>query len=78
MSSSTKNLPVMGLRGRCLSEFLDWRYTQSYWYFRPSFVNGFNSPPLSCVKKNTVYTFWGSGPQTDKHLPQSPFTGQFF
>jgi hypothetical protein len=21
---------------------------------------------------------WGSGPQTDKHLPQSPFTGQFF
>jgi hypothetical protein len=21
---------------------------------------------------------WGSGPQTDKHLPQSPFRGQFF
>jgi hypothetical protein len=21
---------------------------------------------------------WGSGPQTDKHQPQSPFTGQFF
>jgi hypothetical protein len=21
---------------------------------------------------------WGSGPQADKHLPQSPFTGQFF
>jgi hypothetical protein len=21
---------------------------------------------------------WGSGPQTDKHLPQSPFTGEFF
>jgi hypothetical protein len=20
---------------------------------------------------------WGSGPQTDKHLPQSPFTGHF-
>jgi hypothetical protein len=20
---------------------------------------------------------WGSGPQTDKHLPQSPFTGRF-
>jgi hypothetical protein len=20
----------------------------------------------------------GEGPQTDKHLPQSPFTGQFF
>ncbi len=33
----------------------------------------------------TVYTYtvcegtvWGSGPQTDKHLPQSPFTGQLF
>jgi hypothetical protein len=36
------------------------------------------------VNKYTVYTYtvcegggvWGSGPQTDKHLPQSPFTGQ--
>jgi hypothetical protein len=24
------------------------------------------------------YSIWGSGPQTDKHLPQSPFTGQLF
>jgi hypothetical protein len=23
----------------CLIEFLDWRYSQSCWYFRPSFVN---------------------------------------
>jgi hypothetical protein len=23
-------------------------------------------------------SIWGSGPQTYKHLPQSPFTGQFF
>ncbi len=45
----------------------------------------FNSPPLLCVNKYTAYTYtmckggvWGSGPQTDKHLPQSPFTGQFF
>ncbi len=46
------------------------------------------SPPLPCVNKYTVYTYtvqcvkggrlWGSRPQTDKHLPQSPFTGQFF
>ncbi len=43
-------------------------------------------PPLHYVKKYTVYTYtvckgrgiWVSGPQTDKHLPQSPFTGQFF
>jgi hypothetical protein len=25
--------------GRCLIEFLDWGYSQSCWYFRPSFVN---------------------------------------
>jgi hypothetical protein len=23
----------------CLIEFIDWRYSQSCWYFRPSFVN---------------------------------------
>ncbi len=23
----------------CLKEFIDWRYSQSCWYFRPSFVN---------------------------------------
>ncbi len=34
-----KNWPVMGLCGRCLLEFIDWRYSQSCWYFRPSFVN---------------------------------------
>ncbi len=34
-----KNLPAKGLFGRCLSEFIDWRYSQSCRYFRPSFVN---------------------------------------
>ncbi len=64
------------------------------WYFRPSFVNCCPSnllsgstvpPPLSCMNKYTVYTYTvckgggrGSRPQTDNHLPQSPFTGQFF
>jgi hypothetical protein len=46
----------------------------------------FNPPPLPCVNKYTVYTYtvckgdgvWVSWPQTDKHLPQSPFIGQFF
>ncbi len=27
------------LCGRCLSEFIGWRYSQSCWYFQPSFVN---------------------------------------
>ncbi len=39
MSSSKKNLPGKGLCGRTLSEFIDWRYSQSCWHFRPSFVN---------------------------------------
>ncbi len=34
-----KNWAVKGLWCRCLSEFMDWRYSQSRWYFRPSFVN---------------------------------------
>ncbi len=35
-----KNWPVKGLCGRCLSEFIDWRYSKSWWYryFRGSFV----------------------------------------
>jgi hypothetical protein len=27
----------------CLIEFIDWRYSQSCWYFRPSFVNFYPS-----------------------------------
>jgi hypothetical protein len=51
----------------------------------------FNSPPphasLCEYTKYCKYTVlysvaerevWGSGPPTDKHLPQSPFTVQFF
>jgi hypothetical protein len=48
----------------------------------------FNSPPppspRPCVNTYSVNTYtvckgggWGSGPQTDKHLPQSPFSGHF-
>jgi hypothetical protein len=63
-----------GLCGRCFSEFIDWRYSQSCWYVRPSFVNCCGvaplilylviSPPLPCVNKNTVHTYtectvWG-------------------
>ncbi len=35
------------LCGRCLSEFIDWRYSQSCWYFRPTFVNCWPSNLLS-------------------------------
>ncbi len=67
--------------------------TQSVcWYFRPSFVNCCSSPllsgstipppPLPCVNKYIVCKgggdVWGSGSQTDKHLPQSPFTAHLF
>jgi hypothetical protein len=58
----SKNLTVKGLCGRCLSEFIDWRYSQSCWYFRPSFLNycPFNllssspPPPLPKVKVQQI------------------------
>ena len=78
----------------CLTDFIDWRYIQSCWYFRSSFVNccpltfsPVQISSLTCVNKYTVhYTYtvckggrvWGSGPQTDKHLLQSPFTCEVF
>jgi hypothetical protein len=49
----------------CLSQFIYWKYRQSSWYFRPSFVNCCPSnllssstlPSLPCVNKYTVYTY---------------------
>jgi hypothetical protein len=84
-----------GILRQVLSEFIDCRYSQSCWYFRPGFVNCCPSPllscstlhpPIPCVNKYIVYTYtvykgegvWGSGPQTDKHLPQSPSKVTFF
>ncbi len=118
---------MKGLCGRCLSEFIDWRCNQPYWYFRPSFVNwgpsnllsGLTPPPFH-VMKYSIYRHcvtgrgWRvlkpvedhilqefnilclsgfrthkiadhpkqkprreRGPEADKHLPQSPFTGKF-
>ncbi len=65
--SHLKNLILKVPRGRCLSEFRDWRYSQSCWYLRPSFVNccpsnlltGSTLPlsPLFCVNKYTVYKY---------------------
>ncbi len=56
--------------------------------FRPSFMNccssNFLTPfPVLISILYSVYTYsvkggvWGYGPQTDKHLPQSPCRGQF-
>jgi hypothetical protein len=62
MSSSKKNWPVKEIHGRCLSEFIDWRKNQSWWYFRPSFVNCCPSnllsgspPPPFPVSKYSIY-----------------------
>jgi hypothetical protein len=58
-----KKFTVKGLCGRCLLEFLDWRYSQSCWYFRPSFVNYCPSnflsgspPPPPSLCQSTIYT----------------------
>jgi hypothetical protein len=59
-----KNGPVKWLCGSCLSEFIDWRYSQSCWYFRPSVVN--------CCSSNNSHTIAagrksGNGP--GRNLP---------
>ncbi len=62
MSSLKKNRHVKWLSGRFLTEFIDWRYSQSCWYFPPSFVNCCPSnlsgslSPLTCLNKYTLYT----------------------
>jgi hypothetical protein len=38
MSSSKQKLTCKKTLWQCLAEFIDWRYSQSCWYFRPSFV----------------------------------------
>ncbi len=77
----------------CLTEFIDWRYSQSCWYFRPLLwtcahltFSLIHLPPLPpfpvwistgiCI--HTACNGVGDrGPQTDKHLPPSTFTGQY-
>ncbi len=57
-----KNWPVKGLCRRFLSEFIDWTYCKSCWYFRPSFVNCClsnllsSSPPPPSLCQSTVYS----------------------
>ncbi len=100
-----KSWPVKGLCGSCLSKFIDWRFSQSCWYFRLSLMNccpsnifSGSTSPLPSVKVEYRQSVWlwpdweptklldhpkqkprrGGAPQTDKHLSQSTFTGQFF
>ncbi len=62
-------------------------FDPALWTVAPLTFSLVQLPPLLCVNKYTVYTYTvckggggsgGSGPQTNKHLPQSPFTGPFF
>ncbi len=59
---------MKGLSGRCLSEFIDWRYSQSCLYFLPSFVKCcpsnllsgstlFPSPPSLCEKVYCLHLY---------------------
>jgi hypothetical protein len=58
------------LCGRCLLEFMEWRYSQSCWYFRPSFVNyctshllsGSSPPPPHLCQSSVYATGRGSPP----------------
>jgi hypothetical protein len=67
-----KKLTCKGTLRQVLSEFIDWRYSQSCCYCLPSFKNccpsnllsGLTLPsPLPCVNKYTVcmYTMWFRG-----------------
>ncbi len=63
---ASSNVSGIGLCGRWLSEFIDRRYSQSCWYFRPSFFQllplypplWFTSTPPSTPSlcQSTVYT----------------------
>jgi hypothetical protein len=60
--------PVKGLCDRCLLKFIDWRYSQSFWYFPPSFLNYWPSillfgspPPPSLCQIQTVCGWEGVG-----------------
>ncbi len=51
--------------------FFDWRYGKSCYNFDPAL---WTVAPLTL----SLVQLSPSGPQTNKHLPQSPHTGQFF
>ncbi len=88
--SPSKKLTCKGTLRQLFIRILDWRYSR---YFLPSFVNccppnllsDLSLPPslykyVCCTQIQFVRGrgVWGSGPQTDKHLPQSPLKVNFF
>ncbi len=86
MSPSKKLTCKETFRGRCSSEFINWRYSQSCWYFRPSLW--INSPPspfpvwisilytrIQCVCGGGGMGFWAS----DRKRPAAKyFYGSIF
>ncbi len=58
MSASKKIDLKKGHCSMCLSEFIDWRYSQSCWYFRPSFVNCCPSNLLSGLTLPSPFPVW--------------------
>jgi hypothetical protein len=63
MSSSNKNWPEKGLCVRCLSEFIDWKCSQSCWNVLPSFLNccpsNLLSGPTPSPFPMSMYSMWG-------------------
>jgi hypothetical protein len=65
-------------------EFIDWRYSQSCWYFRPSFVNycpsnilfGSPLPPLPLPNVQVQYTdcVWLGGGGGSFELCRRPYS----
>jgi hypothetical protein len=86
-----KKMTCKGPLRQWLSEFINWRYSQSCWYFRPGFVNccpsnlrsGSTLPPLPCVKVQYIQKVFGwkrvEGVELWGRGPQTdePLTGQF-
>jgi hypothetical protein len=61
-----------------LIEFIDWRYSKLCLYFRPFLrTSAPRTPSLVHIYPSTPLSLSDRGPQTDKHLPPSIFTGQF-
>jgi hypothetical protein len=49
-----------------------------FWFAPPSLCEKNKYTRIQCVRVGICGVIEGRGPQTDKHLPQSPFTGKIF
>ncbi len=59
----------------CLLEFIDWRYSHSCWYFRPSFLSGSPLPPSPPFPKSkySIYRQFVAGGEGGRILLESIF-----